>query len=771
MNAGRRRARSRLPEWGRLRARRPPGGPEAPARGGCPLSPGCIRLFVVCSAFLFVGVTPIVAEGVDLHGEMPASGRARIVRDTYGVPHIFGKTDPDVAFGFGYAQAEDHLIGMLLNYRSAQGRASEILGEAFLEADCKALLWRIHSVAGERYGSIPEPVRAFLGAFAEGVNHYIEIHRSVLPPWVDRVSGTDLVALGRWLNLHFAEGTGRRELQEEEIGPNSETDPGSNQWVVRPPRSDTEGPVFAMDLHLPWHGPFQVYEAHLASRDGLNVAGATFFGLPVILVGHNDRMAWSLTVNDADIFDLYEEKLDPANPKRYFYEREKHRMSSRRVKVKVRRGEGIVEIERELLYTRHGPVYKVVGDRAYAARSSAEDIVNTIGQFYAMNRSKDLPAFKRAMAQLELPMFNVMYGDVDGNIFYVFNARCPIRLERFDWRSAVPGWTAETEWRGVLVFDRLPQVTNPASNFLQNCNVAPSFVTVDSGLDPGDYPSFLGWGGLNDRSRRLFSWLWSTKHVRLDQMKAMVRDDYLISAEALKGMILRAYNTSWQAIYDPDGRLALAANLLRDWDNRASVESRSALLFYAWKARFDPLLERLPPDQRGRTRVQEKLALEALRTAVEHLMTTYGRLDPPWGEIQVIERGDRHFPVGGSPPGTTALHTIWSAPGTDGLMRAYGGSSFTMLVSLAEPVAAWSLVPYGSSEDPGSPHYSDQAALQESGTLKPAWYSEADIRTNVASVTTVPLDEEAAERATLRALWRAGGTISDSAATAAPEGP
>ena len=700
-----------------------------------------------------IPVEAVVAElGDSLYA--PGKGRARIVRDRYGVPHIFGKTDLEVAFGFGYAQSEDHLIEMLLNYRAAAGRRSEILGQEHLEEDYKALLWRIHTVAGERYGSIPESVRAFIGAFVEGVNHYIEVHEPVLPSWVEPVSGADVVALGRWINLYFAESTGRPELKKKNIRSISEAPIGSNQWVVRPPRSATEGPVFAADLHLPWSSPLQVYEAHLVSREGLNVSGATFFGIPVIIVGHNDRIAWSLTVNEADIFDLYEEKLDPANPKRYVYEREKHRMSSRRVKIKVRSGQGIIEAQRELLYTHHGPVYKVVGDWAYAARSSVEDLVNTIGQLYEMNRSKDLKEFKRAMARLELPMFNVMYGDVDGNIFYVFNSRSPIRLERFDWRSAVPGWTVETEWRGVVVFDQLPQITNPVSNFLQNCNTAPDFVTVDSGLEVGAYPSFLGWGSVNDRSRRVFSWLWSTATIGPDQVKEMLRDEYLISAEELKGIVLGAYNRSWQEIYDPDGRLALAVNLLRDWDNRASVESRGTLLFSAWKERFDRLIEGIPADQSRATVVLEKLALEALRTAVEYLTTTYGRLDPLWGEVQVIERGNHHFPVGGSPPGMSSLHAIWSKRGTDGLMRAYGGSAFTMLVSLDQPVGAWSLVPHGSSEDPDSPHYSDQAELQESGTLKPAWFSETDILANLESITSVPLEEEEAEWATLRALWR-----------------
>ncbi len=692
---------------------------------------------------------------------VPPAGQARILRDRYGVPHIYGETDVDVAFGFGFAQAQDHLIPMLLNYRAAGGRLSEVLGQGALESDYKALLWRIHSVAGERYGSISEPTRDLIGAFVKGINHYIEVHRQALPGWVEAVSGTDVVALSRWLNLYFSERTGWRELAQKGLlsGPSPV---GSNQWVVGPSRSSTGSPIFVMDLHLPWRPPLQMYEAHLVSREGLNVAGATFFGLPVVVVGHTDRIAWSMTVNDTDVFDLYEEKLDPANPRRYLYEREKQRMSSRRVKIRVRQEKGTVEVKRELLYTHHGPVYKVVEDWAYAARSSMQDVVNTIGQLYAMNRAQDLNAFRRAMAQLELPMFHVMYGDVDGNLFYVFNARCPTRAERFDWRSAVPGWTVETEWGAILEFNRLPQVTNPPSGFMQNCNVAAHLVTVESGLDPDVFPAYLGWGEANDRGRRALGWLFVHPLSTVGEMRRMARDEYLIAAEELKGIILRAYNRVWQEIYDPDGRLALAVDLLRNWDNRATVESRGTLLFSVWKERFDPLFKQNTADQRRDMLALEKLALEALRMAVEYMMETYGRLDVRWGEVHVIDRGGRIFPVGGSPPRTEALHTTWAEQGEDGLLRVIGGSAFTMVVSLSQPVQAWSLLPYGNSEDARSPHYSDQAALQGREGDKPAWFGQAEIARNLEAVTTVPLHPEEAER--VKALWRLKGESPESPA-------
>ena len=685
----------------------------------------------------------------------PPEGRARILRDRYGVPHIYGLRDVDVAYGFGYAQAQDHLVPMLLNYRAASGTASEVLGADHLESDERALLWRVRDVAVARYGALPPETRDLIRAFASGVNHFIDVYREGLPDWVTRVGGTDVVALSRWLIMLFAERAGILELQDEGLTPLLRARrTTSNMWVLGASRTASGNPVFVMDVHLPWRAPFQPYEAHLVSGEGLNVSGVTVFGLPVILAGHNRRMAWSLAANDADVFDLYELKLDPANRKRYVFEKEMRRMSSQRVRIRVREPRGIREVERELLYSHHGPVYKAVDDLAYAGRCSAGEVVNAIGQFHMINRAGDPDAFERALRMLQLPMFHVLYGDVEGRMLYVYSARSPVRAETFDWRSPVPGWVPDTEWRSIMGYDRLPRILNPASDFLQNCNDAPNFVTHNSGLKPTDYPPFMGWGGLDDRGQRLLTWLSANPKATLDQLKELARDSYMIAAEELKGFILRAYNRTWWDIYDPDRQLAHAVELLRGWDNRASVDSRATLLFAIWKSRFIELFSGVPPEQLNQVRVMEELALEGLRMTVEHLMMKYGRLDVPWGEVHVIERGGRMFPVGGSAPGTYALHTTRSIPGDDGLFRVESGSAYTMVVELADTIRSWSLQSLGNSEDPDSDNYSDQAAMQASGELKRFRLDNEAITADLQSVVTVPLEQAEVDREQFRVRWK-----------------
>ncbi|MDE2998132.1 MAG: penicillin acylase family protein [Gemmatimonadota bacterium] len=697
---------------------------------------------------------------------VPPEGNARILRDRYGVPHIYGKRDVDVAFGFGYAQAQDHLVPMLLNYRAAAGTASEVLGAGHLDGDERALLWRIRSVAVAGYGALPPETRNLIGAFADGVNHYIDVYRDELPDWVAHVGGTDVVALSRWLVMLFAEQAGRPELAKIGLTPFLGTRSTSNTWVLGGSRTAAGIPVFGMDLHLPWRAPFQPYEAHLVSREGLDVSGVTLFGIPVILAGHNRHIAWSLAANEADVFDLYELKLDPANRKRYVFQKEKRRMSSRRVRIRVRDPRGIREVGRELLYSHFGPIYKAGDDRAYAGRCSAEEVVNVVGQLYAVNRAGDPDAFESALRKLQLPMFHVLYGDAAGRLLYVYSARSPVRAGEFDWRSPVPGWIPDTEWRGNLGYERLPRIMNPRSDFLQNCNVAPEFVTHDSGLRQTDFPPFMGWGGLDDRGQRLLTWLSANTKATLRQLKELTRDPYLIAAEETKGFVFRAYNRSWWEIYDPDRQLAHAVELLRSWDNRASVESRATLLFSIWKSRFTELVSGVLPEQASRVAVLDKLALEALRMAVEQMTTTYGRLDVPWGEVHVIERGGSPYPVGGSAPGTQALHTTWSKPGEDGLYRVDGGSAYTMVVELADTLRSWSLQSLGNSENPESDNHHDQAAMQATGELKRFRLSHDAVRADLRSVVTVPLEPGDIDREQFRIRWK---LKSASKETAEPE--
>jgi acyl-homoserine lactone acylase PvdQ len=644
---------------------------------------------------------------------------------------------------------------MVLNFRQAQGRLSEIKGKAFIEQDYRALLWRIHSGAGNRYGDLPESSRLYIEAFVDGINHYIKAHQRVLPHWVEEVGGVDVVALGRWLLFLYAEQTGLPELRQKGLEPTVPELPNSSQWVVGQSRSATGKPIFVMDAQLPYHEPFQMYEAHLVSNEGLGVYGSTFYGLPAILMGHNEQIAWSMTTNDIDVFDVYEERLDPANERRYFFEDEKQRMTSRQVKIRVRGepGSGVYEIERELNYTDHGPVYKIIDQWAYACRTSMEDLVDLVGQLRAMNKAFDVDEFRQGLSRLEVPVFNIMVADAAGSMYYVFNGRVPGRSEEFNWRAVVPGWTAETQWKSILTFSQLPDLENPVAGFMQNCGVAPDLVTVESGLDRTTFPPYLGWGEFNHPGQRILNYLMTHRGITTDDMQALVRDNYLIDAEELKALILRAYNRTWDKVFDPDGQVGMAVHLLRSWDNRMDHASRAAMLFWLWKKRYDELVAQLPESKKRDFLAQEKLAFEALRGTVASMMGTYGRVDVAWEDVHYMSRGEGIFPLSGGAPGVTALHQTWTEPAPQDKLNVTGGPAYTMVVSLTQPVESWSALAFGTSEDSYSAHFSDQAQLQSEDRLKRVTTDESELRSVMTSILTLPFNEEELAHESLRAFW------------------
>jgi acyl-homoserine-lactone acylase len=234
-------------------------------------------------------------------------------------------------------------------------------------------------------------------------------------------------------------------------------------------------------------------------------------------------------------------------------------------------------------------------------------------------------------------------------------------------------------------------------------------------------------------------------------MQVLLRDDYLVDAEEYKGLIYRAYNRAWPVLHDPNWEVGKAVQILRAWDNRASLESVGTLLFSVWKTRFDSLFAQIP--QKRDIFVREKVVLEALQQAVAYMTATYGRLDVPWGQVHHLKRGDRTFPISGAPSGTEALHQTLTRIEADGTIVIEGGSAFGMVVSLVQPVQSWGALVYGNSEDPASPHYDDQADLQHRNTFKKTVFTTGDLQPVLTGLTTVPYDPKEVERRSLKVLW------------------
>ncbi|SVB44434.1 uncharacterized protein METZ01_LOCUS197288, partial [marine metagenome] len=319
-----------------------------------------------------------------------------IARDTHGVPHISGPTEADAAFGFGYAQAQDHLNLMLRNYMEAAGRLAEIDGEAALEIDVRTRLWRTTEEAEAAYPRLNSETRVYLDGFVDGVNRYMTDHPADVPQGIDSVTSVQVIALYRLLHIRLNEWT-MPELSLLQDGGMS------NQWAIAPCRTASKETICAMDPHVPWVPIFRMYEAHLTVDDGFNVYGAAPFGLPTIILGHTDRHAWSITINRCDTSDMYIERFDPDNPLRYRYQDHWRKIDAWETTIRIKTGDGMRKERRMLDRTHHGPIIGRNGETAYSIRMSAYDIVDPITPLLGLARAGSLQAFKKMLVSLDIP--------------------------------------------------------------------------------------------------------------------------------------------------------------------------------------------------------------------------------------------------------------------------------------------------------------------------------------------------------------------------------
>jgi len=690
----------------------------------------------------------------------PLAGQVTIYRDHYGVPHIVGETEQATFFGYGYAQAEDHLEEMMIQYRDAQGRRAEVqgmeaLGDGYLhfipyeyrwDGDYLQRLLRTKAAVVENRAKIEPDTYKILDGFARGVNAYITAHRREIPAWMDSVTAEDIEALERSNYMRFYSIHDALLKMTEKVYdfPNL----GSNQWALAPNRSANGRILHVEHTHMPWANRFQNYEAHLITPGKLNTAGISWFGSPVFLDGCNDKITWSATWNTPNMSDVYEEKINPDNHLQYLFEGRWRDIRVEYATFRVKGPKGTDSITLPLYYTHHGPVVSFDKEhhRAYAVKLPNYDGVNYATGLYRIMKSQNLTEFKAAVARQLMPRWNLLYSDAE-NIFWVHNGNVARRAEGYDWSKPVPGWTKDTEWGPYLPFELYPQVLNPASGFLQNCNNPPWVVTRDSGLKPLEpAPYYLqatpkadaGEEVLNTRGERLFQVLTQDKKFTLDDMKTLAFDTYVVPAEAIVPLL----ETAWDRAAGEHPKLARAMELIKAWDRRSGEQSVAYPYIYFWGKSYQELFSE---EKFGRfisykrkekvdvtSKEEQDRALIALEKAVVYIDKTYAKPEVSWGDINVVRRGGK-FPMDGSGL-YDMLHPDEGPEQDNGQMYCNDGWGHLLIVMEGSPKQIWSLLPYGESQHPSSPHYNDQAKLHSQRQAKQFWFTPADILAHTESV-------------------------------------
>lgn len=690
-----------------------------------------------------------------------------IYRDKYGVPHVWAPTDAGAVFGFAYAQAEDNFSRIEKNYLFALGRSAEVFGTSGLELDRLNRTLEIPRFAQAEYSRMDSRTRSLCDAFAAGLNYYLERHRGVPPLLLTHIEAWYPLALiryiyyqtgfvrdpklGGWALTTTLDRTG---LSKDSSPPSSSLDIdqivlsrnlGSNGWVVAPRKSASGHAMLFINPHLSFFGSGQVYEGHIHSAEGWNFTGYTRFGFPFPYVGHNENLGWVSTDNLANQVDYYEETFDdPSQPLAYRYGSGYRQAQQRVEEIPVKMEIGIETRRFKMLRTHHGPMIAVRNNKAVTVRMSKFEDEGWLKEWYLMTRAHSLGQFKAAMAPLNMLFGNVLYADRYGNIFYIYNAAVPRRDPKFDWNKPVDGSDPATEWKGYHAISELPQLTNPETGWMENCNTSPFLLTSTGNLDSTKYPLYMVREGLypqmaadNPRavaSRRILS---GPTRLSFEKFSRSAFDTWVAMADSLVPQLLADGKDSSQAT----AREAEALEELSRWDRRGSVNSVGMTLFRLWHQQIFGQTA-LAQSKEGR--------LAALTSVLDGLEQKFGTWRVPWGELNRLQRPDEQTAKPFQQPGFQDDQPSLPAPGVNGLdgavftfgsqtvagqKRQYGGggATYVSVVEFAPRVRALSVHVFGASGDPQSPHYMDQAELYVRGEFKPAWFTLDEIRAHSES--------------------------------------
>jgi acyl-homoserine lactone acylase PvdQ len=689
---------------------------------------------------VFPGAAVRMARSVTIH------------RDEWGVPHIYGPTDASVVFGMAYAQAEDNFWQVEEGFIDALGRRAELDGERALAGDLVRAAFSVERLSREEYAREPPERRRLWDAFAAGLNHYLATHPEARPrlitryePWfvfarfrsaaatttVDGVRLGDVVATPLDAGAGGAQDAGGPSPEPPDVtsGEPDEAQ-GSNTWAVAPARTAAGHALLFQNPHVSFYGSGQRYEVHLQSDQGWHFSGFAILGTPMPRAGHNEHLGWSHTNSAADVGDAYEIAFDAADSLAYRHGAETRRAIAWEDTLLVRTAAGLEARRFRFLRTHHGPVVARPEGKPVAVRLARFEEGGSLQQWYAMSRATSLDEFRAALAQRALPISNTMYADRDGHILYVHGNAVPQRTPGFDWRHPVDGSDPRTDWLGYHELAELPQLLDPPSGWIQNTNSTPFLATAEGhNLRRDDYPAYMAPESDNGRARVSRAILGADSSWTFEEWARAAFDTRVIEADEHIPAII----DEWERLgaNDPERTLRLdsAVHELRAWDRVSAVASVPMTLFLLW-------LERMRRPGADTAAFARAAALEQV---IARLERDWGTQRVPWGDINRLQRihtsGDGEFddarpslPVAGAPGWAGIVFNFTTRAGPDG-KRRYGtsGHTWVSVVEFGPRVRARSVVTYGQSADPGSPHFFDQAALYAEGRLREAWFWREDV--------------------------------------------
>ena len=685
---------------------------------------------LLCLSFSLLAQTNRMAQDVTIY------------RDHYGTPHVFGKTDASTAFGFAYAQAEDNFAQMEENFIFALGRGSEVFGETMFEEDRFNRILEVERRARDDYEHGPAKVHELCQAFADGVNYFLARHSEVKPRLLTKIEPWYPLAFIRY--NYYQQGMARdpklqvrSESSALEVATHDHN--GSNGWVIAPSRSASGHAMLLINPHLPFFGFGQIYEGHLHSDEGWEFTGYARFGFPLPYIGHNAGVGWMSTDNYPDMVDGYVEQFDdPQHPAAYRYGKE-HRTAVERTEViKVKTAGGMESRTVHFFVTHHGPVVKTKDSRNIAVRLAKYESHGWVDEWYQMTKSHNVRELKLAISPLNMLFGNIMAADAEGNIFYIYNAAVPHRDPKYDWLKPVDGSDPGTEWKGYYAMGQLPQLENPSTGWMQNCNTSPFLLTTSGNPEAKNFPKWMVRDEDNPRGRASMRILGANPAFTFEQWARAAFDTHVITADEVLPQWLEKTRPGAD---DPKRAMVEGAlGELSKWNHESSADSVATTLFVNWHHAME------------RKQESPEVLLASLKEVLDQLNAQHGRWQVPYGEISRLQRntnpgdsplwpptfnaGAKSLPVAGVSGYDGAVFTVNAVPfqiGQNKQRLGVHGASYVSVVEFGPKTQARSVVTFGASGDVNSPHYFDQAQLYAKGEFKQSWFTLEGVKQNAES--------------------------------------
>lgn len=652
-----------------------------------------------------------------------------IIRDSYGVPHIFAPTDAEVAYGLAWAHSEDDFTTIQKSYLAGNSMLSYSEGNRGLGADFLSQFIGSDSFVSNHYETdISNKYKKILQAYSAGINSYAEKHpEQVLVKELFPITPIKMLKYA-YLQL-FISSEGDKwvnRIYNNSINYDHDIDEvpkGSNTFAFNSAKTIDGDTYLAINTHQPLDGPVSWYEVHLCSEEGTNILGALFPGSPNVLIGSNENLAWTHTVNHPDKTDVFALEMHPTKKFKYRVDDEYLDLTINKAKLRYKVLGVKINIFKKYYSSIYGPTLKNKNGY-YSIRTPSLFEIRGLEQWWKMSKAKNFTEFYNILKMKALPGYNIGYADKNDTIFYISNGLIPKRKADFDWANVVPGNTKKTLWNKTYDVEELPQVIQPSSGFFYNSNHSP-FKSSDKSNNPDEkmFSNKMGFEKFdNNRSIRLKEQIDSYDKISYDDFKKIKYD----------GRYPKPYQFNWMNIdrldkINPDKYPEISTLIIRlqKWDRKTNVNSLGAGTFAVFYNELRKYYKILPVSENIETYWGTQLStkvfpelyiIKALIDTKKYMLKNFNNINIKLGDYQKLVRGGKEIPIFGLPDVITAMH---NSEYEKGMVKVVAGESYIELVRFtSDGVEIESIISYGNSDDPNSIHYSDQMEMYSSFKTK-----------------------------------------------------